>query len=64
MSTYTRSFWEIYRWPLFLAIIIMGGLLSALLGDGIWNGLSWLLLAIPLLLIAGCLFGSRHRNRR
>ncbi|WP_449340698.1 hypothetical protein [Streptomyces canarius] len=28
------------------------GLISALVGDGIWDGLSWLLLAIPVLLCA------------
>lgn len=63
MSTHARSAWEIYRWPFLLAIIIMAGLLSALFGDGIWNGLSWLLLAIPLLLIVARLFSSRRHRR-
>ena len=48
------------RWPLkriFGAPAIVGGvvtfgLLSALLGDGFWDMLSWLALALPILLIA------------
>lgn len=61
MSRCARSFWKIYRWPLLSAVIIMAGLLSALLGDGIWNVLSWLLLAIPLFVIAGYVFRRRDK---
>lgn len=61
MSKRARSFSEIYRWPLVLAVIILVGLLSALLGDGIWNVLSWLLLAIPVFVIAEYVF--RHRGK-
>lgn len=62
MSKRARSIWEIYRWPLLLAVIIMVGLLSALLGDGIWNALSWVLLAIPCCVIVCCIFVLRHRR--
>jgi hypothetical protein len=41
----------VYRIPLLLGFITIIGLLSALLGDGVWDGFSWLLLAIPLLLL-------------
>jgi len=41
-----------YRMPLTLCIITIVGLLSALLGDGLWDVISWLLLATPLLLLA------------
>lgn len=34
--------------PLLIAIISLGGLLSALVGDGIWDVLSWAALALPL----------------
>ncbi|MBN9082953.1 MAG: hypothetical protein BGP04_02015 [Rhizobiales bacterium 62-17] len=48
------------RWPLkriFGAPAVVGGvvifgLLSALLGDGFWDVLSWLALALPILLFA------------
>lgn len=40
------------RWPAVLALLIVFGLLSALLGQGgVWWGLSWITLAIPLVLI-------------
>lgn len=43
----TRSLADIFRWPLTLGAITLAGLLSALLGDGVWDWLSWLLLAVP-----------------
>jgi hypothetical protein len=51
-----HSFSQIWRWPFVLAALIVFGLLSALLGQGgIWWGLSWIALAIPLLVVAACL---------
>ena len=42
-----------WSWPIALAVLTVFGLLSALLGEGgIWWGLSWAALAIPLLVIA------------
>jgi hypothetical protein len=38
-----------FRAPLLMALLTLGGLTSALFGDGFWNALSWCLLAIPLL---------------
>ncbi|HVV42026.1 MAG TPA: hypothetical protein VHC94_13295 [Nitrobacter sp.] len=45
-----KTLWQIFRWPAVVAILSTVGLLSALLGDGIWDGLSWILLAIPVAL--------------
>ncbi|MDE1163136.1 MAG: PepSY-associated TM helix domain-containing protein [Acidobacteriaceae bacterium] len=42
----------VYRWPAVLALLSFAGLLSALLGDGVWNVLSWLLLLLPLAVMA------------
>lgn len=42
--------------PLLLAIISLVGLISALVGDGLLDFLSWLGLGIPLLVIAWYLF--------
>ena len=53
--TRTLTWLEIYRWPMLLFVVITGGVLSALLGDDIWDSLSWLLLSVPLLVIALCL---------
>jgi hypothetical protein len=46
------SFRKVYGAPCILAAITAYGLLSALLGDGLWDELSWIALAIPLVVIA------------
>jgi uncharacterized membrane protein YuzA (DUF378 family) len=43
---------RIFAMPMILVGITAFGLLAALLGDGIWDGLSWLAMAIPLAAIA------------
>ncbi|MFO5890804.1 hypothetical protein ACLBSJ_33940, partial [Klebsiella pneumoniae] len=43
--------WMIFRWPLLLALLGLFGLLSALLGDGLYDLLSWLALGTPLVLV-------------
>lgn len=48
-----NSLGRIWRWPFVLALLTVFGLLSALLGQKeIWWKLSWVALAIPLLIIA------------
>lgn len=43
----------IWRWPLAIAVLTCLGLFFALVGEGgVWWGLSWIALAIPLLVIA------------
>jgi hypothetical protein len=39
---------SVFAWPLVLAAITAAGLVSALLGDGVWDVISWLLLISPL----------------
>ncbi|MDF5939888.1 hypothetical protein P4198_19865 [Pseudomonas aeruginosa] len=46
-----RGLWMIFRWPLLLALLGLFGLLSALLGDGLYDLLSWLALGTPLVLV-------------
>lgn len=47
--------------PVALAVLTVAGLLSALLGDGIWDALSWAALGAP---VAACLwFGLRSPRR-
>ena len=43
---------SVWRWPLLIGVASLVGLVSALLGDGVWDLLSWLTLALPVL-IAG-----------
>jgi hypothetical protein len=48
----TNGPWRIFRWPLLIAAVTLAGLLSALIGDGAYDVLSWLLLAALLGVIA------------
>lgn len=43
------SFRFIWGVPIVLAALIVFGLLAALLGTGVWHGLSWIAMAIPIL---------------
>ncbi len=61
MST-QRPLRKTYGAPFVLAIITTYGLLSALLGDGLWDALSWIALVIPLALLA--FFISRGKRSR
>jgi hypothetical protein len=47
-----RTFGKIWGAPLLLALLTLFGLLSALLGTGVWHFLSWFTLAVPLLVIS------------
>lgn len=47
-----NSLWRIFRWPLPIAVVTLVGLLSALIGDGLHDALSWLLLSGLLVLMA------------
>jgi hypothetical protein len=46
-----RSLARIFRAPVVIACVIAFGLVSALLGDGIWDQASWIALAVPLAII-------------
>lgn len=57
MSPFRRT----WMWPLALAGLTIFGLIAALLGEGgVWWGLSWLALSLPLATIAVCLARSRR----
>jgi hypothetical protein len=56
-----RSVSTIYRIPAVIALISAVGLTSALLGDGMWDMLSWLALAVPVALAA--MHWRRSRTR-
>jgi hypothetical protein len=53
-----RTIWTI---PLLLAALTLFGLLSALLGTGVWHALGWLALAVPVMVVAAA--GLRRRPR-
>lgn len=41
---------QIFAIPMLLGVLSIVGLVSALVGDGVWDGVSWVTLAIPILL--------------
>ncbi|PJG55329.1 hypothetical protein CVM73_09685 [Bradyrhizobium forestalis] len=47
-----RSAWAVFRVPLLVGLVCTAGLGLALVGDGIWDGLSWLALSLPVTLVA------------
>jgi hypothetical protein len=64
MNVVRRSSAQIWRWPVVLAVLTVSGLFSALPGQsGVWLPLSWLLLAVPLLVIARCLQARQRFTR-
>lgn len=50
---------EIFAAPLFLAVLTIVGLVAALLGDGWFDALSWIGLAVPALAIPWALVWRR-----
>lgn len=61
MSTH-RNLWQIFRWPLALALASAIGLVSALVADGVWDRLSWFMLSTPV--IVGFYKGTLRRDAR
>jgi len=41
------SFWKVFGLPAAIGALCAVGLFSALLGDGLWDAVSWLGLGIP-----------------
>ncbi len=45
------TFLRVFGMPMLLALVSASGLLSALLGDGVWDVLSWFALGTPVAVI-------------
>jgi hypothetical protein len=54
-----RSVAQIFLIPAIFGILSGGGLVFALVEDGIWDTLSWLTLALPIVLITACIARGR-----
>ena len=59
-----KSFWQIWGAPIMLGALTIFGLLAALLGIGVWHWLSWLSLAVPLVIVVRQLRCARRRKRQ
>ena len=56
----TRRGWkQVFGIPILLGVLSAIGLISALLGDDIWNALSWLALGVPCAIIVWYWFARR-----
>ncbi|MDT3687658.1 MAG: hypothetical protein RO009_21740 [Pseudorhodoplanes sp.] len=53
-----RSLLQVFGIPILLGVLSGVGHLSALLGDDLWDGLSWLALGVPCAVIAWYWFGE------
>ncbi|MGD9838107.1 MAG: hypothetical protein AB7F72_05240 [Afipia sp.] len=51
---------QIFAIPMLLGVLSVVGLVSALVGDGVWDGVSWATLAVPIVL-CGYFFLKRNR---
>lgn len=60
----SRTSMQIWGVPIVLAILTTIGLISALLGDGIWDALSALTLGIPVLVGAWYMLRRRRAPAR
>lgn len=54
-----NSLWGIFRWPIVIAVASIGGLVSALVGNGWADVLSWLLLGGMIVVMAIAWRGGR-----
>ncbi|PTR25105.1 hypothetical protein [Pseudomonas sp. GV085] len=47
MKPRQSNFWKVFVIPTVIAVLSAAGLFAALLGDGVWDSLSWVGLGVP-----------------
>ncbi|MCU1761788.1 hypothetical protein NTD84_18960 [Pseudomonas sp. 14P_8.1_Bac3] len=47
MKPRQSNFWKVFTAPAVIGLLSAAGLFAALLGDGVWDALSWLGLGVP-----------------
>ena len=55
-----RTLGHIFAAPVAIGVLSTAGLLAALVGDGWWDAVSWLLLALPVLLYLFFIVQRKH----
>lgn len=58
------DFWHVWTIPLLLTGLSLIGLLAALIGDDLWDVLSWITLGIPLIVIVRFVIKPQHSRRK
>ena len=59
-----RTIGQIFAVPALIGVMSIVGLVAALVGDGIWDGLSWLMLVTPVIIYAACIYLPRRSKTR
>jgi membrane protein implicated in regulation of membrane protease activity len=59
-----QSLGAIFFLPGIIAAVSCAGLVSALIGDGVWDGLSWLTLSAPIAIVLWFAFRRRKSPGR
>jgi hypothetical protein len=52
---------SVFAWPIALGLLGVIGLASALIGDNLWDALSWATLTAPILIIAWHIARAKRR---
>ncbi len=52
--------WQIFAAPTFIALLSLVGLLAALLGNGVFDWVSWVGLAVPVLIVGWAMKARRR----
>jgi hypothetical protein len=59
-----RTLGQIFAIPALIGVMSIVGLVAALVGDGVWDGLSWLMLLAPIVIYAACIYIPRRFRTR
>lgn len=59
MKPRRSNFWKVFGIPLGIGVLSAAGLFAALLGDGLWDSLSWVGLGLPAVIGVHALFKRR-----
>jgi hypothetical protein len=59
-----RTIGQIFAVPALIGVMSIVGLIAALVGDGVWDGLSWLMLVTPIAIYAACIYIPRRSKTR
>ena len=47
----SRTIWQVFKWPLMMAVANVIGIVAALIGNGVYDALSWIVLGGTLVLM-------------
>ena len=62
MTVVRQPLSQIFVIPAILSVLTIGGLIFALIEDGIWDALSWVALSVPIALYVGCVARGRRQK--